>query len=235
MFVKKLINTALAAGRTFLSDYDAYRICEEFNIPCPLWEFSSTKSECLAAAEKIGYPVALKIVCAEATHKSDVGGVVVDIRSEEEVAAAYNKVVNSTREKTDNGLISGVIVQKSMPKGVEAVVGGLKNDQFGPVVMFGTGGTLVEIVKDVSFRLAPLDKAEAYRQITETKVFEILKGVRGAPACDIDALTEIIVNTGTLLSEIPEIQQIDLNPVLAYPSGCSAVDIRIGLNGTRYE
>lgn len=125
--------------------------------------------------------------------------------------------------------IGGVIVQKQMPKGIEVVVGGLRNDQFGPVVMFGMGGIYVEVFKDVSFRLAPLDKDEAARQVRETKVYKLLQGVRGDKPCDLDALCEVIVNTGRLLAEYPEIAELDFNPVFCYADGCIVVDARLVL------
>jgi len=230
MKCREIIEKNVAEGREFIPEFEAYKICYEFNIPYPPTEVVQTKEEGFTAAEAMGYPVVLKIVSPAVIHKSDVDGVIVGIESKEALGAAYERLIHNVKEKAGDVALDGVLVQKAMPKGVEVAAGGLKDEQFGPVVMFGSGGVLIEVFKDVAFRLAPLDKAEARRQIEDTKAYEILKGVRGASACDIDALTELIVNTGRVLSELTEIDQIDFNPVLAYPGGCTIVDARIILS-----
>ena len=224
---KEIIDRNLSEGREYIPEFEAYAICEEFDIPYPGYQFVRTMEEGIKAAEVLGYPVVLKIVSPDVIHKSDVGGVIVGIESKEAFTAAYEELIQNVKEKAGEVTIDGVLVQKAMPKGVEVATGGLRNEQFGPVVMFGSGGILIEVFKDVAFRLAPLDKAEAKRQIEDTKASEILKGVRGAPPSDMDAVAELIVNTGRLVSELSEIDQIDFNPVLAYPTGCCVVDARI--------
>jgi acetyl-CoA synthetase (ADP-forming) len=230
MTCKEIIEKNVSEGRGFIPESEAYKVCNEFHIPSPPTEVVRTMEEGFTAAEAMGYPVVLKIVSPAIIHKSEVDGVIVGIESKEALGAAYGRLMNSVKEKAGDVPIDGVLIQKAMPKGVEVAAGGLRDEQFGPVVMFGSGGVLIEVFKDVAFRLAPLDKAEARRQIEDTKAYEILKGVRGASACDIDALTELMVNTGRLLSELPEIDQIDFNPVLAYPTGCTIVDARIILS-----
>ncbi|MDY6973971.1 MAG: acetate--CoA ligase family protein [Thermodesulfobacteriota bacterium] len=231
MSYEDIIKNVLAEGRKLVPESEAYRICDEFDIIHPPSELVKSVEEGLASAEAIRYPVALKIVSPAIVHKSDVGGVIVGIESQAAFSDAYEQLMRNVEEKAGKVPLDGVLVQKSMPKGVEVAVGGLKDDQFGPVVMFGSGGILIEVFKDVSFRLPPLDKAEAGRQIAETKAYEVLKGLRGAPACDIDSITELVVSTGRLIFEVEEIDQIDFNPVLAYPDGCSVVDARIIVKG----
>jgi acetate---CoA ligase (ADP-forming) subunit beta len=173
----------------------------------------------------------LKIVSPEIIHKSDIGGVIIGISAPKDLKIAYATMMATIKEKKGDVPIDGVLVQKMMPKGVEVVIGGLKNELFGPVVMFGSGGVLIEIFRDVSFRLAPLDMDEALRQIQDTKACEILKGVRGSRPSDLNSLAKLIVNASNLISKIPEIDELDFNPVLAYPDSCVVVDARMALKG----
>lgn len=229
MDCRKIINQSIAAGDAVIPELEAQAICRAYNISCPPTVLATDKESCLAAAENMGYPVVLKIFSRQVIHKSDVGGVITGIGGNEQLGQAYERMLASVRKNVPGAEIGGVIVQKQLPKGVEAVVGGLRNPQFGPVIMFGLGGIYVEVFKDVSFRLAPLDKEEALRQVRETKVYKLLQGVRGEQPCDIDALCDLIVNTGRLITEYPEIAELDFNPVFCYPDGCSVVDARLVL------
>ena len=224
---RPIIEKALSSGRALLPEPEAYRICESFGIPSPPTRFATGWEGLAKEAESLGYPLALKIVSPDIVHKSDVGGVVVGIGSPSGLKREYARMMKAVRQKAGDIRIDGALVQKAMPRGVEVVVGGIRNAQFGPVVMFGLGGTLVEVFKDALFRLAPLDQDEALRQIEETKAFEVLNGVRGAKPCDIDAIARLIVSAGRMLVEVPEIAELDFNPVMAYPDGCVAVDARI--------
>jgi acyl-CoA synthetase (NDP forming) len=166
---RPIIGKALSSGRVLLPEHEAYRICESFGIPSPPTRFATDYSGLAKEAELLGYPVVLKIASPDIVHKSDVGGVVVGISFPSGLKREYARMMKAVRQKAGDVRIDGVLVQKVMPRGVEVVVGGIRNAQFGPVVMFGFGGILVEVFKDVSFRLAPLDRAEAVRQIRETK------------------------------------------------------------------
>ncbi len=231
MGYREIIENAIAAGREVLPEHEAYQLCEEFGIAYPPTRFATTREDAVEAAESLGYPVVLKVVSAAVVHKSDAGGVIVGIASQSEFKDAYDLLFANVKEKAGDVPVDGVLVQKAMPKAAEVVVGGLKDDLFGPVVMFGSGGILVEIFKDVSFRLAPLDRDEAMRQIKETKAYEILKGVRGAPPSDLDALADLIVKAGKLLSTLPEIRELDFNPVFAGSDGAVVVDARMVIRG----
>jgi len=230
MGFQEIVKKALSAGRRLLPEQDAYEICREFGIPFPPGQIARDWQEVKKVGEKLGFPVVLKIVSPEVSHKSDVGGVLVGIASPDDLKKAYDQLLVNVREKAGDVAIDGVLVQKAMPKGVEVAVGGLKDEVFGPMIMFGSGGILIEVFRDVSFRMAPYDQEEALRQIQDTKAYELLKGVRGARPCDLKALTQLIENAGRLISTVPELAELDFNPVLAYPEGCVVVDARMVLN-----
>lgn len=229
MDCRKIITSSIAAGDAVIPELEAQRICRAYDIACPATVLAKSRTRCLEVAQSMGFPVVIKIFSRQIVHKSDVGGVITGIASSDELGRAYDRMMDNIAKNAPAAEIGGVIVQKQMPKGVEVVVGGLRNDQFGPVVMFGLGGIYVEVFKDVSFRLAPLDKGDALRQVRETKVFKLLQGVRGEKPCDIDALCDVIVNTGKLIAEYPEIAELDFNPVFCYPDGCTVVDARLVL------
>lgn len=229
MDCRKIIAASIAAGDAVIPELEAQKICRAYNISCPTTVLAADKEQCHTAAQIMGYPVVIKIHSRQIVHKSDVGGVIVGIGGPDQLGQAYDRLMDNIGRNCPEAEIGGVIVQKQMPKGIEVVVGGLRNDQFGPVVMFGMGGIYVEVFKDVSFRLAPLDKDEAARQVRETKVYKLLQGVRGDKPCDLDALCEVIVNTGRLLAEYPEIAELDFNPVFCYADGCIVVDARLVL------
>ncbi|MCG9969128.1 acetate--CoA ligase family protein [Pelotomaculum terephthalicicum JT] len=227
MDYKKFVKNVLKTGRSHLLEPEAYHVCGEFGIACPQFRLVANVEEGINAAKSIGFPVVIKVVSSQIIHKTDAGGVVTGIQSGEQFKNAYETMLKNVRNKVPGAEINGVIVQKSMPQGVEVAVGGLRDSQFGPVVMFGAGGILIEVLQDVSFRLAQLDREEALRQIKETKIYKILQGVRQNQPCDIEALADLIIHTGKLLEEIPEIYELDFNPVLAYPDQCLAVDARV--------
>ena len=227
MDCQKIIDQCIKQGEPVIPELEAQKICGEFSIACPPTALAKDKEHCISAAAEMGFPVVLKIFSPQVIHKSDVGGVITGIENAEQLNTAYDQIVSNVVQKCPNAQIVGMLVQKQAAKGIEVVVGGLRNEQFGPVVMFGLGGIYVEIFKDVTFRLAPLSKAEALRMIEETKISAILKGARGAKACDLDALSGLIVNAGRLLIECPDIVELDFNPVFCYPDGCLAVDARM--------
>lgn len=230
MSYREIIDEAVKMGKGFLPEYEAYQICDEFDIPYSFTRFATDWEQLENEAAGLGYPVVLKIVSPAIVHKSDVGGVITGINSREELEKGYHQLIKNVREKAGDVPIQGVLAQRAMPKGVEVVVGGIRDEHFGPVIMFGLGGIMIEVFKNVAFRLAPLNQDEALRQIMDTKAYEVLKGVRGTKPCDINALARLIVNAGKLLAEIPEIQELDFNPILVYSDGCVAVDARMIIN-----
>lgn len=225
--MQSLIQQCLLDGHTIMPELEAQKLCAAYAIPTPPTQVGTSADKCADIGRAIGYPVVMKVLSRQIVHKSDVGGVIVGISNDEEMFAAFEKMISSVNKACPGAIIDGFVIQKMMPAGVEVVVGALRNSQFGPVVMFGMGGIYIEILKDVEFRLAPLDAAEARRQIEETRISAILKGVRGQAPCDIDALCSLIVNTGKLICDFDIIREIDFNPVFSYQDGCVSVDARI--------
>ena len=183
------------------------------------------ETETVALAKETGFPVTLKISSPNLLHKTDVGGVRVDLRNEDEVRSAYRELVNIFRSLYPEGKMDGIMVQE-MAKGHEIVVGTLYDRQFGHVLMFGLGGVLVEVLRDVSFRIIPIRERDAREMIREIKGYEILKGFRGKGA-DIKIIEELLLKVSQLLIDHPEILEMDLNPVFAYENGYAICDARI--------
>jgi acyl-CoA synthetase (NDP forming) len=188
--------------------------------------------ECVRAAERIGYPVVMKIVSEDIIHKTEVKGVRVNIQSAEEVKETYQDIMTRVRKRYPNANLRGIIVCEMVEKGVETILGMSSDPQFGPVVMFGLGGIYVEALKDVAFRVAPLSKKDANEMIHEIKTTSLLYGIRGTKRRDIDALRDAIYRLGLLVTAIPEIAEMDINPlmVLEKGKGCRVVDARITLH-----
>ena len=225
--VSEIISKVRREGRKFLLEPEAKTICMEYNIPVTKFKVASSESEAVKFAEEIGYPVVLKIVSPDIIHKFDVGGVILNLRSAEEVRKAYNQIIENVKEHKSDVKILGVTVQEMAPPSTEVIVGAIKDAQFGPTIMFGLGGIFVEVLKDVTFRIAPVTEEEAKDMISEIKAYPILKGYRGNPPADIDTIAKILVKTSKLVTDHQEIQELDLNPIIVYESGAKTVDARI--------
>lgn len=188
---------------------------------------AKTEDEAVEYAKKIGFPVVLKIVSPDVVHKSDVGGVKVNIKNEEEIRKAYNEILENVKKHVPDARIEGILVQEMAPWGTEVIVGSTRDPQFGPTVMFGLGGIFVEILKDVTFRVAPIGTDEAKEMVKEIRGYPIIAGARGREPLDINALTEAIVRISWLVYENPEIQELDANPIFLYKEGLMVADARI--------
>jgi acetyltransferase len=196
-----------------------------------------SEEEAVQDAGEIGYPVVLKLYSETVTHKTDVGGVALDLKSEEDVRRAYRRVERSVVDKAGIGDFDGVTVQPmiSPENGYELIIGSSIDPQFGPVLLFGSGGQLVEVYKDRSLSLPPLNTTLASRMMEQTKVYEALKGVRGRAPVDLSALEKLLVRFSQLVVEQPRIKEIDINPLLASPQGLLALDARIVLHDPEVE
>ena len=225
--VSEIISKVRGEGRKFLLEPEAKAICMEYGIPVTKFEVASSEDEAVKFAEEIGYPIVLKIVSPDVIHKFDVGGVILNLKSAEEVRKAYNQIIENVRKHKPNARILGVTVQEMVPPSTEVIVGAIKDAQFGPTLMFGLGGIFVEVLKDVTFRIAPITEEEAKEMISEIKAYPILKGYRGNPPADIDSIAKILVNTSKLVIDHQEIKELDLNPIIVYESGAKTVDARI--------
>lgn len=191
---------------------------------------AASRKEAVAEAEKIGYPVAMKIVSPQITHKSDIGGVKLKIQNKAQVGIAYDEIIDAARKKAPKAVIEGVSIQRMAEPGLELVMGMTKDPQFGPMLMFGLGGTAVEVLKDVAFRIVPLTGEDARDMIRQIKGYPLLAGYRGQPAVDINYLEELLMKMSAFIEENPEIKEMDINPLIAHKKGATAVDARIILD-----
>ncbi len=226
--VRDLITNVQKAGRTLLTETEAKNLLAAYGIPvtqtisCPSFE------EALVASEKLGYPVVLKLLSEEITHKSDVGGVQLNIKDADGVRKAFETIRNNLKAKHPETRFEGVTVQPMIEKGgFELIVGSIVDPQFGPVVLFGAGGIFVEVFKDRALALPPLNRPLAQRLIDKTQISKALKGVRGQPPVDMDALEGLLIQFSRLLCDVPEISEVDMNPLLASHKQVIAVDARV--------
>ncbi len=222
-----IIKNALNEGRTFLLENESKTIISEYGIPTTVFEVAASPEEAVTKAEKIGYPVVLKILSPDIIHKSDAGGVITNLKNADEVKEAYNKIIENAKKYKPNAKINGVFIQEFAPLGIEIIIGMVKDPQFGPAIMFGLGGIFVEVLKDVSFRVAPLTDKDAEDMIHEIKGYPLLTGIRGQKPADIEALKKTLVGISKLVMDYPQIKELDLNPVFAYPDGVKCIDARI--------
>ena len=223
----KIISQARKEGRKALLETEAKTICIEYAIPVTKFKLAKNVVEAAEFAEQLGYPVVLKIVSPDIIHKSDAGGVMINLKSKAQVQNAYGKILDNAKKYKSTARIVGVLVQEMAPQSTEVIVGVIKDPQFGQTLMFGLGGVFVEILKDVTFRVAPITQEDARKMVTTIKAYPLLKGYRNTPAIDVDAIINILVNTSRLVIDNPQIKELDLNPVLAYEKGAKTVDARI--------
>lgn len=215
-----------ATGRQ-LPLYQAFERIAEQGLPCT--DFALTESPTGAAkiAQEQGFPVALKISSTDILHKSDVGGVCLNLNSTEAVEQAYDTLLAAAQTNSPGAQVDGVLVSKMAPSGLEVIVGMNRDPQFGPVILFGLGGIMVEIFQDVSLRLLPLTKDDALSMIREIKGYRLIAGYRGQPAADEQALVDCLLAVADLAKKHPEVTEIDLNPIFAYPQGILVADVRM--------
>ncbi|MEU6007230.1 acetate--CoA ligase family protein [Streptomyces sp. NPDC047453] len=225
--VAKVLATVRAEGRSALTAPEGKRIADAYGIATPGEALARDADEAVAHAGAFDGPVVLKIVSPDILHKTDAGGVVVGLHTADEVRAAFDRIIANAKKYDPKARITGVQVQQMLPPGQEVIIGAVTDPTFGKVVAFGLGGVLVEVLKDVTFRLAPVAEDEAASMLDSIGAAEILRGVRGAPAVDREALAEQIRRVSQLVTDFPEIAEVDLNPVIATPEGALAADIRV--------
>ena len=226
-FVSDKFKAAKAGRRDFLYEHEAKKLCSLYGLPVTKIKVTFTEEEAIDAAREIGYPVVLKIVSPQVLHKSDVGGVLIDIANEDGVRHGFRKIIENVKANVSNAEITGILVQEMAPTGTEIIVGSIMDPTFGPTIMFGLGGIFVEVLKDVSFRLVPIDKMEAEEMIKEIKAYRILEGIRGKPPVDQASIVDILLAASNMLLQCPEIKELDINPVLVYEKGAKIVDARV--------
>jgi len=228
--VRSILDQAKAAERAALTAPEARGVCEAYGIAIPKEGVARSAAEAARLASDIGFPVVLKIVSPQILHKTEAGGVLVGIRSAEQAAQAYATIIDNARRYDPKAEILGVQVQQMLAGGQEVIIGAVTDPAFGKLVAFGLGGVLVEVLKDVTFRLAPASAQDALSMMDGIAAAEILRGVRGARPVDRDALAAMIERVSALVADFPEISEMDLNPVFASEHGAVAADVRIVLN-----
>ncbi len=226
--IYKIIDGAKEEGRNFLLELEAGEIFKLYGISIPDSILVEEDNLLIPSSEKLGFPLVMKIVSPQIIHKTDVGGVKIGIKNRDELITAYKSMIVETKEKVSGAEIRGVLLQKMAPPGArEVVLGGLRDATFGSVVMFGLGGIWVEVLKDVSFRVAPVDEKEAREMVKEIKGKKILEGIRGEKPVDFALLYKTIANFSQMVYEFPEFKEVDANPVFLYPDSLICVDARI--------
>ena len=227
MNIESVVNQARAEGRNLLSEVEAKELLHQAGVPVERAVLVTTEKEARIQAEQIGYPVVLKIVSPDISHKSDIGGVKVGLDDGDAVTAAFEEIMANAKKSAPDASITGIAVQRMAREGTEVIVGVTTDAQFGPVVMFGLGGIMVEVMKDVSFRVVPVAERDATQMIDEIKGKAILDGVRGQPPVDKAAIRSVILQVSEFVERNPDVLELDLNPMLVYPDGAIAVDARI--------
>lgn len=229
MNAKKIL-AEIKRGRKTLTELESKKVLAAYDVPTTRDRLSANKDEAAKFAREIGFPVVLKISSPDISHKSDARGVRLGLETEDEVRRAFDEIVESGRKYAPGAEILGVLVQNMAPQGREVIVGMHRDSVFGPVVMFGLGGVFVEVLRDVSFRVASLmTRQEALEMIMEIKSFPYLKEHRGMKQADINFIADTIMNIAEIAGDIPEIKEIDVNPLFVYEKGGVAVDARIVL------
>lgn len=228
---EKVFAQVKAEGRKNLLEEEGQEVLRAYGFPVPKSILATKDKEAIQAAKKIGFPVVMKIASPQIIHKSDAGGVKVGLKNPQEVKIAFKEIIKNAKKYDKKAIIKGVLVQEMVKGGKETIIGSKLELGFGPVVMFGMGGIYVEVLKDVTFRLAPITDKESDEMISSIKTTKLLQGVRGEKPSDIKKLSECIQRLSQLVSDFKEIKELDMNPVLVFENGkgCKAVDVRIGL------
>ncbi|MGB9937788.1 MAG: acetate--CoA ligase family protein [Methanobacterium sp.] len=208
---------------------ESFDILKAYGIPTVGTAITTTLEDTLDAAEEIGYPLVMKIVSPQISHKSDVGGIKLNLNSKKEVKSAYEDMMENIPKKEPNATIEGVQLQKMLSGGKEVIIGMVQDPTFGPMLMFGLGGIYVEVLKDVKFAIAPVNETEAKNMISGIKTHELLEGTRGDKAMDTESIAEIIMRISQLVTDFPEINEFEINPLMVFDEGALAVDMRLML------
>lgn len=222
--IDPLMDMLRADGPRVLSEYHSKEILRAWGLPVPDCQVAGSAADAIRLAETIGYPVALKVHSEKITHKSDVGGVKLDLANADDVSKAYAEIASSCAPLD---AAFKVLVQPMLPAGIEVILGVSVDGQFGPVIMFGLGGIYTELFNDVAFRLLPVNREQALELLTSVKAARLFQGYRGKPGGDIQSLANLVVQLSDLVMHYPEITELDLNPVFVYPGGAAIADARM--------
>ena len=219
---------AAREGRSMLTPIESFEVAKAYGVPVVEAMLARDEEEAVKLAKALGYPVALAVETPDVSHKTEVGGILLGLRSDAEVRDAFHEVLRNVRSRAPGARILGVSIRKMMPRGMEVFVGARRDPVFGPLVGFGWGGVAIELLRDVSFRLAPLSSVDVEEMIEETKVGRLLRGYRGR-SLDDEAVKKTIVAVASLMEDFSEIEEIDVNPMFVYERGAAAVDVKVYL------
>src|SRR3979409_1825613 len=228
--VRKILDSVKADKRTRLTAREGKLVCDAYGIPVPKEGVAKSAAEAAKIAADMGFPVVMKIVSPDILHKTEAGGVMGGVKTAADVEKNYAAILANAKKYKSDAKIEGIQVQQMLAGGTEVIIGSITDGSFGKLVAFGLGGVLVEVLKDITFRLAPATKDDALSMLDGIAAAQILKGVRGSDPVNRDALAGMIVNISTLIADFPEISEMDLNPVFATKSGAIAADVRIVLD-----
>jgi len=223
----KIIDNVLKSGRTVLTEVESKQLVAEAGVPVVETKLAKTKAEAVSLSKKVGFPVVLKIVSPDIIHKSDIGGVKLGLANATQVGKAFAEIMAAAKKANKKADIQGISVQKMARPGVEVIMGMSKDAQFGPVLMFGLGGVFVEVLKDVAFRIVPLNRRDASQMIREIKGYPLLEGYRGQEPANITVLEDLLLKLSDFVDKNPKIKEMDLNPIFAYKDRALAVDARV--------
>ena len=235
MTAQQIIDRAKKEARILLTEIESKELLKEAGINVVDTRLATSREEAVSIGGQLGFPVVLKIASSDIIHKSDAGGVKVGLKTPKQVARAYDEILKAINQKHPDAKIQGISVQKMARPGVEVIIGMSKDAQFGPMIMFGLGGIWVELLKDISFRIAPLTRADAAEMISDIKGYPLLTGYRGQEAVDIAQLEDFILKVSDFADSNPVVKELDLNPVFAYSDGAVAVDARVILEDSDLE
>jgi len=216
----------LPAGQAMLEP-DGVKLLEQVGIPYPAHGVATSEDHAVEIADRLGYPVVAKVVSPDVLHKSDMGAVRVDLASPADVRLAYRAIVDDVTDRVPGASVSGMLICRQAPEGLEVIVGALQDAMFGPTLMVGMGGILTEVLNDVALRLVPIDALDAREMIGELRGYPLIAGTRGMPAVDEEALVQLLLAVSRLLESYPDILELDLNPVRVYEEGLLALDVRV--------
>ncbi len=217
-----IVKQTIDSGKTVLGEYDGAELLKCYGFDLPPMEIAASAADAVKIADEIGYPVVMKIASPDILHKSDAGGVAMGLKNSEAVENAYDEIVKNASSYNPDARIEGVLVQKMAPPGEEVILGVSKDPSFGHLIMFGLGGIYVELFKNVTFRLAPIGRNNARRMITSIRGFEILTGFRGKPEADIEKIEKLLVGLSNMVTDNPQIRELDINPLLVHEKGRGA-------------
>ena len=229
LIMNPIIEQAKSENRLFLTEIESKKLLGQAGVNCNLTELATTASEAISLSERLGYPVALKIASPDIIHKNDGGGVRLGLDTPEKVEKAYREILENIRQQKPRAKIHGISVQKMAPPGVAVIIGMSKDPQFGPVIMFGLGGLLVEIIEDISLRITPITRKDAAEMIREVKGYKLLTGYRGQSPANLPALEDMLLAISDFAEQNHAVKEIDLNPVITGSDDAVAVDATVVL------